>query len=125
MSVLYDAGALIAADRDARTLWAEHSRLLDRDIEPVTTAPVVAQVSRNTRQARLRRLLKACYIAPFAAEEAHAIGHLLARSGTADVVDAHVVNQAAARGLTVLTSDVDDIEWLAEAAGVTVEVRPV
>lgn len=125
MSVLYDAGALIAADRDSRTLWAQHRRLLDRDVEPVTTAPVVAQVSRNTRQARLRRLLKGCVIAPFAAGEAHEIGFLLARAGTADVVDAHIVSQAAARGLAVLTSDVDDIEWLAEAAGVTIEVRAV
>lgn len=125
MSVLYDAGALIAADRDSRALWAEHRRLLERKLAPWTTAPVIAQVSRNTRPARLRRLLNGCKIAPFSAAEAHHVGALLAQSGTADVVDAHVVSQAAARDLAVVTSDVDDITWLAEAAGVSIEIRAV
>lgn len=125
MTPLYDAGALIAADRNEREIWIEHRALLEDGATPRTTAPVVAQVSRSYRQANLRRLLNGCDILPFADEEAHHVGALLARSGTADVVDAHVVLQAAANGLTVLTSDVDDIEWLADAAGVTISVRAV
>ena len=125
MTVLYDAGALIAADRDSREIWAEHRDILERGEVPFTTAPVVAQVSRDARQARLRRLLKGCEIAPFTDDHAHTVGVLLARSGTADVVDAHVVLEAATNDLTVLTSDIDDIEWLVEAAGVSITVRAV
>ena len=125
MSSLYDAGALIAADRDSRDVWAEHRRLLDRDLVPLTTAPVIAQVSRTPQQARLRRLLKGCDIAPLSDDEAHTVGALLARSGTSDVVDAHVVLRAAANNLTVRTSDVNDIQWLAEAGGLPVTVRAV
>ena len=125
MSILYDAGALVAADRNSPEIWHEHRRLLERKLVPVTTAPVVAQVSRSPRQANLRRFLKGCAIAPFADTEAHEVGALLARSGTADVVDAHVVSQAAARDLTVLTSDVDDLEWLAAAAGTSIAIRPI
>lgn len=125
MNVLYDAGALVAADRNSSKIWHEHRRLLERDVEPVTTAPVVAQVSRSPRQANLRRFLNGCKIVAFADADGHEIGSLLARSGTSDVIDAHVVRQAAAREATVWTSDVDDIEWLAEAAGVTIDVRQV
>lgn len=125
MTVLYDAGALAAAGRNSPKVWHEHRRLLERKLVPVTTAPVVAQVSRSPRQANLRRFLKGCTIVPFADVEAHEVGGLLARSGTADVVDAHVVLQAAARDAAVLTSDVDDIEWLAAAAGATITVRLV
>ena len=123
MTVLYDAGALIAADRNVATFWHQHRRLLEQKVVPLTTAPVIAQVSRDSRQARLHRLLKGCEVAPFSDNEAHAAGALLARSGTSDVVDAHVVLRAAANNLTVLTSDVDDIEWLAEAGGLSITVR--
>ena len=92
---------------------------------PLTTAPVIAQVSRTPQQARLRRLLKGCDIAPLSDDEAHTVGALLARSGTSDVVDAHVVLRAAANNLTVRTSDVNDIQWLAEAGGLPVTVRAV
>ena len=125
MRLLYDAGALVAADRNHREVWTEHLALLQAGGSPRTTAAVVAQVSRNPRQANLRRFLGGCDILPFANDEAHQVGVLLARSGTSDVVDAHLVLRATAEDLTVLTSDVDDIEWLAEAAGVALTVRRV
>lgn len=125
MTLLYDAGALIAAERNSREVWAAHRAELEDKAVPLTTAPVVAQVSRSPRQANLRRFLNGCRIVPFADTDGHGIGALLARSGTADVVDAHVVRQAAGRDATVWTSDVDDIEWLAEAAGVSIGVRAV
>lgn len=125
MSIIYDAGALIAADRNSRTIWTEHLAYLDSGETPMTVAPVVAQVSRSSRQANLRRFLNGCIILPFTAADAHSIGALLARSGTSDVVDAHLVQCAAQLDAEVLTSDVDDIEWLAEAAGVPMAVRQV
>ncbi len=49
MRVVYDSGALIAAERADRAVWAEHRVQLQWGIVPLTTAPVVAQVSRSGR----------------------------------------------------------------------------
>ena len=125
MTVLYDAGALIAADRNVRDIWTEHLAHLSSGETLVTTAPVVAQISRSPRQANLRRFLSGCAILPLADSDAHGIGALLAASGASDVVDAHVVRCAVMMDAEVVTSDVDDIEWLAAAAGVSITVRAV
>ena len=54
--VVYDAGMLVAADRNVRVVWAEHRVRLEAGIVPVVPAPVVAQVSRSPQQVQLRRL---------------------------------------------------------------------
>lgn len=112
MSVVYDAGVLIAADRHDRTTWAQHRVRLETGVVPVTTAPVVAQASRSTRQVQLHRLLRGCAVVPFAPDQAHAVGALLGRAGRSDVVDAHVVVVAASTDATVLTADSDDLARL-------------
>ena len=113
MSVVYDAGALIAAQRSDRAVWADHRARLELGLVPVTTAPVVAQVSRSGRQAQLRRFLRGCDIVSFEASEAHDVGALAGRTGSADVVDVHVVASAHRRRFGVLTSDEDDLEPIA------------
>jgi hypothetical protein len=115
--VVYDAGALVAAERSDRRLWAEHRVRLEAGVVPVVPAPVVAQVSRSARQAQLRRLLRGCEVAALDELTAHAAGRLLGRSGTADIVDAAVVTLAIARQAHVVTSDRDDVTRLASAAG--------
>lgn len=115
MSVVYDAGALIAADRSHREVWAEHRARLELGVVPVTTAPVVAQVSRSGRQAQLRRFLRGCHVVPFAAEEAHDIGALAGKSSSADVVDVHVVAVASRHGAGIVTSDENDLRPIAAA----------
>ncbi|HLM84583.1 MAG TPA: hypothetical protein VK272_00190 [Solirubrobacteraceae bacterium] len=125
MSVVYDAGALIAADRGDRKLWADHRTRLELGVVPLTTAPVVAQVSRSPRQAQLRRLLRGCQVAAFAPEQAYTVGALLNRAGTADVVDAHVVITAAPKASTVLTSDPSDLRQLSHQLSAPVPVRQV
>ena len=125
MSVVYDAGVLVAADRSDRVVWAEHRVRLELGLVPTTTAPVVAQVSRSGRQAQLRRFLRGCEVEALAAADAHPIGELLARTGTADVVDAHVVVVAHRHNEAVVTSDAEDIELLSAAMPRRVEVRPV
>ena len=87
MSVVYDAGALIAAERSDREVWADHRVRLELGLVPVTTAPVVAQVSRSGRQAQLRRFLRGCEVASFGSDEAHDVGALAGRTKVADVVD--------------------------------------
>lgn len=125
MSVVYDAGVFIAAERNDRGIWADHRARLELGLLPRTTAPVVAQVSRSPRQVQVRRLLRGCDIVPFTSEESHDVGSLLAKAATADVVDAHVVVTAARRSAVVLTSDRDDLLHLAGLMSAPVRVQTV
>ncbi len=115
MSVVYDAGALIAAERSDRAVWADHRARLEVGLVPVTTAPVIAQVSRSGRQAQLRRFLRGCDVVAFGDDEAHQIGALAGRVGSTDVVDVHVVATAHRRRFGVITSDEDDLKPIADA----------
>jgi hypothetical protein len=123
--IVYDSGALIAADRNDRAFWADHRVRLERGLVPVAPAPVVAQVSRSPRQVQLRRLLRGCRVLALDEAGAHGAGYLLGRAGTADVVDAHVVIVAMNSGAAVLSSDRSDLERLAVAAGVPLRVVEV
>ncbi len=125
MSVVYDAGVLVAAERNDRGAWADHRARLELGVVPRTTAPVVAQVSRSSRQVQLHRLLRGCDVVALAPEQSHEVGRLLAKAGTADVVDGHVVVTAAERSATVLTSDPDDLRHLADQLSTPVRVRRV
>jgi predicted nucleic acid-binding protein len=112
VNAVYDAGALIAADRNDRTFWADHKVRLEQNAVPAVPAAVVAQVSRSPRQASLRRLLRGCDVVILDEATAHRSGALLAESGTRDVVDATVVAVAVERRATIVTSDRPDIERL-------------
>jgi len=125
VSVVYDAGVLVAAERDDREVWADHRARLELGVVPTTTAPVVAQVSRSPRQVQLRRFLRGCEVVAFLPVHAHDVGALLANAGASDVVDAHVVLTAAATMSTVLTSDADDLEQLSNQLPKPVVIRPV
>ncbi len=118
MTTVYDTGVLIAADRDDRRIWADHRARLEAGVVPVTTAPVVAQASRSPRQVQLRRFLRGCDIVAFQATHAHAVGALLAKSATSDIVNAHVAVTASLTGAVVITSDPDDLRAL------TAHIRP-
>jgi predicted nucleic acid-binding protein len=113
MTIVYDIGVLIAADRNDRQIWAEHRARLEAGVVPVTTAPVVAQASRTPKQVQLRRFLRGCDIVGFEADQSHAVGALLAKSATSDIVDAHVAVTAALTSAVVITSDPDDLRTLA------------
>ena len=110
---------------DDRTVWADHRARLELGIVPVTTAPVLAQVSRSGRQAQLRRLLRGCGIVAFSPVQAHAVGALLGATGSTDVVDAHLVLVAGASGASVLSSDEDDLLRLTAKLPSPVRILPV
>lgn len=58
MGVTYDTGALIAAGRGERRMWARHRALPGRRQIPAVPAPVVAQSwCGSVRQVQLARLL--------------------------------------------------------------------
>jgi predicted nucleic acid-binding protein len=112
VSLIYDAGVLIAADRNNRNVWADHRVRLELGLTPFTTAPVIAQVSRSARQAQLRRFLRGCEVLPFSQTHAHKVGALLGKAHTSDVVDAHVAVVASEIDAGILTSDPHDLRHL-------------
>jgi hypothetical protein len=116
-SVVYDAGALVAAERNDRRMWAEHRVRLELGLSIEVPAPVVAQVSRSPKQVQLRRLLAGCEVVDFREADAHAAGRLLASSKTTDVVDAAVVELATRQRAEILTSDMNDLSKLAATTG--------
>lgn len=123
MGVTYDSGALIAADRGERRMWARHRALLTRRQVPTVPAPVVAQTWRGSaRQAQLARLLTGCDVEALDDGQARAIGALAARAATTDIVDAAVVEGALRRGDLVVSSDADDLRAIASAAGMRLEI---
>ena len=124
-SVVYDAGVLIAADRDARSVWAEHRVRLEAGIVPVVPAPVVVQVSRSPTQVQPRRLLRGCDVVSLTEQRAYLAGRLLGRAGSRDLVDAVVAASAAELRADVVTGDHADIRRLLDAAGASGQIIDV
>jgi predicted nucleic acid-binding protein len=114
--IVYDAGVLVAADRDVRSIWAEHRVRLEAGIVPVVPAPVVVQVSRSPTQVQLGRLMRGCEVVSLTEQRAHFAGRLLGRAGSRDVVDAVVAATAAELQADVVTGDRADIRRLLDAA---------
>jgi predicted nucleic acid-binding protein len=109
--VILDAGFLVSVDRGERSAQEFLHAALQRHTTLSTTDPIVAQVWRNgVRQARLARFLTTITIHPF--DNGRAVGAILARSQTADVVDAHLVAVAVEHAEPILTGDFSDIEGL-------------
>lgn len=118
MGVTYDAGALIAAERGERLMWARHKALLLRREVPVAPAPVVAQCWRgNSQQALLARLLVGCHVEPLDNIAARATGTLAGRAQVTDIIDACVVEGAIRRQDLVITSDPGDLQAIAAVTG--------
>lgn len=122
---VYDAAVLVAADRSERGVWVQHQARLEMGAVLLVPAPVVAQVSRSSQQAQLRRFLAGCRIVPLDEHDAHAAGRLLAKTQSADVVDAVVVTVALRFRAIILTGDPVDIGRLVSATGQTIYVDTV
>jgi hypothetical protein len=112
MSVILDAGALIAIDQRDRTIGAM-LRLLQRDAVPLmTSGAVVAQAWRDPRrQANLARLLTGVHVAALDETAGRHVGELLRANKTTDIADAHLALLSRDHD-RILTSDDDDIRSL-------------
>jgi hypothetical protein len=126
VTIVLDAGALIAVERRDRGLMA----LLESEFRdgrtPVTHGAVVAQVWRGGtgRQALLARALAGINVVAVNAELGRRAGVLLGRAGVTDAVDAALV-ALANDGDEIYTSDADDLRTLVEAADVHVDIVPI
>ena len=124
-AVVYDTGALLAAERRDGRLWALHDEVLARDVVPRVPVVVLAQAWRGGPQASLSRLLRGCRVEPDTEAAGRAAGRACALTGTADVVDALVIVTAAAHQAAVFTSDPDDLGAIARALDVRVQMHRV
>jgi hypothetical protein len=126
MSLVLDAGALIAVERGDRDTVALIKHELLNGRTPVTHGGVLGQAWRGGtgRQVNLARLLPALDIVSLDAELGRRAGILLGRARMNDVVDAALV-LIAVDGDLLLTSDPDDIEPLAIASGTHLDIIPV
>lgn len=121
--IIYDAGALVAADKGERSLWAQFAAATAERRPVVVPSPVLAQAWRGlASQARLAKLVNGCRILAPDEQLARHAGVLLGRSQTTDAVDAIVVATAISLHAAILTSDIDDITLLAESADAAFEV---
>jgi hypothetical protein len=126
MSLVLDSGALIALDKNDRAMWRRLKAAVLAKSVPVSHGGVVGQAWRGggPRQALLVRALEGIDIRPLDDRLGRAAGELLARAGSADVIDAAIV-LLADDGDDIVTSDPEDIEVLAARLGRHVELVAV
>jgi hypothetical protein len=108
--ITLDAGALIAVDRNDRRIAVLLARAGETRARITIPASALAQaIRRPERQVRLARLVRqpTTDVVDLDRVDATNIGRLLAASGTADVVDAHIVVCARRAHQRVVTSDPD------------------
>lgn len=124
--VTYDTGALVAAERNDRAMWALHAGFLAEEVLPTVPAPVLAEAWRGgSRQASLSRLLAMCEIEAMSEDQARRVGALSGKANHDDVVDVTVVEGAARRGDAVVTSNDEHIRTIASAARARLHIEHV
>jgi hypothetical protein len=125
VSLVLDAGALLAIDRRDRRVGAL-LRVAQQERIAVRTSPAaVAQVwCHGARQAQLARALAGIAAPPLDLATGKRLGLLLGATKSCDVVDAHIASLAQA-GDRVLTSDPDGLRRLLDALPVDASVVAV
>lgn len=126
MGVTYDTGALIAAERNDRRMWALHAGFLAEEVVPVVPSPVLAEAWRGgPRQASLSRLLAMCEIDPLTEPQARDVGVLAGKADHDDVVDVTVVEGAVRRRDAIVTSNDAHLRRVMNAAGVKLRIEAI
>jgi hypothetical protein len=111
----FDAGGLIALDRDDRRVVVLLARARETGARITVPASALAQaIRRPERQARLSRLIRqpTTDVIDLGRVDATNVGRLLAASGTSDITDAHVVICARRATQPVITADPGDLRQL-------------
>jgi predicted nucleic acid-binding protein len=123
-ALVYDAGALLAAERRNPDFLALHDEATAARIRPIVPVVVLAQAWRGGPQHQISRVLKGCDILPDDAATGRAAGVACAASGTSDVVDAIVIATAVRHQAAVVTSDPGDLTRLADSIGIKIRLFP-
>jgi hypothetical protein len=125
VTLVLDSGALIALERDARSMWTRLKSVQLAGELPVTHAGVLGQVWRGgARQARLSQALKGIDVRPLDVPLGREAGQLLGATGLSDIVDASLV-VLSTDGDEIITLDRPDFGRLAAASGRHVDlIRP-
>jgi hypothetical protein len=125
--VTYDTGALIAAERNNRRIWALHIGFLAEEVVPTVPAPVLAEAWRGgPRQAGLACLLAGCDVDPMLADQARRVGELAGRAHHDDIVDVTVVEGAISRGDDVIvTSNEGHIRQVVRAGRQRIRIESI
>jgi predicted nucleic acid-binding protein len=123
-TIVYDTGALLAAERRNPDFLALHDELTAARIHPIVPVVVLARAWRGGPQHQISRVLKACDIVPDDERIGRAAGVACAASGTADAVDAIVVATAVRHQAPVVTSDPSDLTHIADAIGIKLQLYP-
>lgn len=113
--VTFDAGGLIALDRNDRRVLVLLARARETGASLTIPATALAQaIRRPDRQARLARLTRqpSTEVVDLGRVDATHVGRLLAASGTSDIADAHVVICARRNDQPIVTSDPADLRDL-------------
>lgn len=123
MKLVLDSGALIALERNDRAMWRRFKAAALAGTPVVSHGGVVGQAwrGRGPRQALLAKALAGIEVRSLDRALGRAAGELLAATDRADVIDAALV-LLAEDGDRIVTSDPDDIEPLAAAAGCHIEL---
>jgi hypothetical protein len=122
MSLVLDAGALIALERNDRAMWRRMKLALQSGDIPVTHGGIVGQTwrGRGSRSALLARALEGIDVRGLDEWLGRKSGELLARTARTDVVDAALV-LLATDGDRIVTSDTRELQPLARAAGLVID----
>ncbi len=125
--VAYDAGALIAGERNDRRMWALHTGFLAEEVVPTIPAPVIAEAWRDgRRQANLARMLGGCSVEPMSEEQACRVGELAGRADLDDVVDVTVVECAIRRRCSaIVTSNAAHIRQVLDVTRSRINIEVV
>jgi len=125
VTLVLDSGALIALERNGRSMWTRlKAAQLTGDV-PVTHAGVLGQVWRShPRQLRLAQALPGIEVRAVDEPLGRSAGALLGEAGLCDVIDAAIV-LLSTDGDDIVTSNPGDLSRLAAASGRHVElIRP-
>jgi hypothetical protein len=103
--LVYGVGALRAAARGDRMVWALHRAALANGIVPLVPVEVIAEGFRmEARSDRLESLLAGVAVEPLTDEGARRSGQLAARADTTDLVAVAVAETADRRNCAVVAA---------------------
>jgi hypothetical protein len=84
-AIVYDTGALLAAERRNPDFLARHDEITAARIRPIVPVVVLARARRGGPQNQISRVLKACDILPGDQATGRAAGVACAASGTVQI----------------------------------------